>query len=320
MDNVEKVVKPENSKQEKEEREVLLEVKNATVRFKVGRKYIYACNNLNFKIYKGETFGLVGESGSGKTSISRAILGINKLHAGEILFHGKNISEKLPRDERKMVRKNIQMIFQDPAASLNERANIDYIVSEGLFNFKLFKNKEERVQKVVDILDAVGLLPEHLSRFPHEFSGGQRQRIGIARALVIEPELVLADEPISALDVSIRAQVLNLLKKLQKERSLTYLFIAHDLSIIRYISDRIAVMHQGYILELGNANDIYSNPIHPYTKSLLTAIPQPDPRTKDQRKKLVYDKGDLDYARCQWIEVKPGHFVLGTPDKIKSWL
>lgn len=313
-------VKTEDQVNQNEEKEVLLEVKDASIRFKVGRKYIHACNNLNFKIYKGETFGLVGESGSGKTTISRAILGINKLYNGEILFHGKNIAGKLPKHERKLVKKNIQMVFQDPAASLNERANVDYIVSEGLYNFKLFNTDEERIKKVCDMLDAVGLLPEHLSRYPHEFSGGQRQRIGIARALVLEPELVLADEPISALDVSIRAQVLNLLKQLQSELSLTYLFIAHDLSIIRYISDRIAVMHQGYILELGNANDIYSNPIHPYTKSLLTAIPQPDPRSKNQRAKLVYDKGDLDYAKCQWIEVKPGHFVLGTDDLIKQWI
>ena len=202
------------------------------------------------------------------------------------------------------------MIFQDPAASLNERANIDYIISEGLYNFHMFNSKEERLNKVVSMLDAVGLLPEHLSRYPHEFSGGQRQRIGIARALVIEPQLVLADEPISALDVSIRAQVLNLLKKLQHDQGLTYLFIAHDLSIIRYISDRIAVMHQGFIVELGPAEEIYSHPLHPYTRSLLTAIPQPDPKTKDERKKVPYNKGDIDYDKCVWEEARPGYYVL----------
>ena len=214
-------------------------------------------------------------------------------------------------------KKNIQMIFQDPAASLNERANVDYIISEGLYNFHMFKSKEERLNKVVSMLDAVGLLPEHLSRYPHEFSGGQRQRIGIARALVIEPQLVLADEPISALDVSIRAQVLNLLKKLQNDQGLTYLFIAHDLSIIRYISDRIAVMHQGYIVELGPANEIYSHPLHPYTRSLLTAIPQPDPKTKDQRKKVPYQQGDLVYGECHWKEFRKDHFVL-VNDKLEK--
>ena len=300
-------------------KEVLVSVVDASIHFKVGRKVIKACNNLNFDVYAGETFGLVGESGSGKTTISRAILGINPLATGGIYFKGKLISGDLTKSERMTTKKNIQMIFQDPAASLNERANIDYIVSEGLYNFHLFNTKEERIQKVSTMMREVGLLPEHLSRYPHEFSGGQRQRIGIARALVIEPELVLADEPISALDVSIRAQVLNLLKQLQNDKNLTYLFIAHDLSIIRYISDRIAVMHQGYIVELGNAEDIYTNPLHPYTRALLTAIPQPDPKTKDDRVKLVYDKGDVDYAACQWIEVKPQHYVLTTPELLEKW-
>ena len=302
------------------EREVLLSVRNADVHFKVKRRIIKACNNVSFDIYKGETFGLVGESGSGKTTISRAILGINKLTNGEIIFKGKNISSGLTRAEKKANKKNIQMIFQDPASSLNERANVDYIISEGLYNFKLFETKEERLEKVCKMLDEVGLLPEHLSRYPHEFSGGQRQRIGIARALVIEPELVLADEPISALDVSIRAQVLNLLKKLQRERHLTYLFIAHDLSIIKYISDRIAVMHQGYVVELGEADELYSHPIHPYTQSLLTAIPQPDPNFKFHEYHTVYEKGDIKYEECEWVEVRPGHFVLGTPELINKWL
>lgn len=227
-------------------KEILLEVVDCDIHFKVGKRIVKACNNLNFKIYRGETFGLVGESGSGKTTISRAIIGINHLKRGAIYFKGENIARKLSKEKRMETKHSIQMIFQDPAASLNERANVDYIISEGLYNFKLFDSTQERLDKVHKILNEVSLLPEHLSRYPHEFSGGQRQRIGIARALVIEPELVLADEPISALDVSIRAQILNLLKKLQKERKLTYLFIAHDLSIIRYISDRIAVMHKGY--------------------------------------------------------------------------
>lgn len=304
---------------DKNGKEILLSVVSANIFFGSGKNVVKASQNLNFDVHVGETFGLVGESGSGKTTISRAILGINKLHSGAIYFKGKLISKDLSKQETKQTKKNIQMIFQDPAASLNERANIDYIVSEGLYNFHLFKSKEERVNKVTEIMEAVGLLPEHLSRYPHEFSGGQRQRIGIARALVIEPELILADEPISALDVSIRAQVLNLLRKMQEEKNLTYLFIAHDLSIIRYISDRIAVMHQGHIVELGNAEDIYNDPIHPYTKALLTAIPQPDPMTNDSRKKYAYHKADLDYEKCRWCEVKPGHFVLIPPSKKEAW-
>lgn len=302
-----------------ENKEVLLSVKNVDVHFKVKKNVVKACNHVSFDIYKGETFGLVGESGSGKTTISRAILGINKVTNGEIIFNGKVISKKLSKQEKKENKRKIQMIFQDPASCLNERANVDYIISEGLYNFHLFENPTDRLNKVCKILDEVGLLPEHLSRYPHEFSGGQRQRIGIARALVIEPELVLADEPISALDVSIRAQVLNLLKKLQKERSLTYLFIAHDLSIIKYISDRIAVMHQGYVVELGSADDVYSSPIHPYTKSLLTAIPQPDPNYKLKKHHTIYNKGDINYDACEWIEIKPGHFVLGTKELINEW-
>lgn len=300
-------------------REILLEVKDVDVWFKVGRHTVKACNDINFKIYKGETFGLVGESGSGKTTISRAILGINKTRKGGIYFHGEKINRKMSRRKILAVKKKIQMIFQDPAASLNERANVDYIISEGLYNFNLFESTEDRLNKITEMLHEVSLLPEHLSRYPHEFSGGQRQRIGIARALIIEPELVLADEPISALDVSIRAQILNLLKKLQRERDLTYLFIAHDLSIIKYISDRVAVMHDGYVVELGDANDIYENPIHPYTKALLTAIPQPDPRTKESRVKLVYKKGDINYAECEFIRVSPTREVLGTPELIKKW-
>ena len=298
-------------------RNVLLSVVESSVFFKVGRNIVKATVNGNFDIYEGETFGLVGESGSGKTTISRAILRINPLTKGGIYFKGRLISSKMNKHETMAMRKNIQMIFQDPAASLNERANVDYIISEGLYNFHMFKTKEERLNRVERMLHSVGLLHEHMSRYPHEFSGGQRQRIGIARALVIEPQLVLADEPISALDVSIRAQVLNLLKKLQNEKKLTYLFIAHDLSIIRYISDRIAVMHQGHIVEVGASEEIYSNPLHPYTRSLLTAIPQPDPRTKDQRKKVPYVKGDLDYDKCRWVEFKNKHYVL-VDDKLEQ--
>jgi len=311
-----KVIRHEDSK---DDREVLLEVQDVDIYFKVGKFTVKACNHLNFKVYKGETFGLVGESGSGKTTITRAIIGINELTHGRILFKGQDISRIKDKEGKKNLKKNIQMIFQDPTASLNERANIDYIVSEGLYNFNLFENNEDRHNKVVKAMREVGLLPEHLSRYPHEFSGGQKQRIGIARALIVEPELVLADEPISSLDVSIRAQVLNLLRDLQEQNNLTYIFIAHDLSIIKYISDRIAVMHQGYVVELGTAEAIYSNPVHPYTKSLLTAIPQPDPASKDDRVKVIYNKGNMDYEKMDWIEVVPEHFVLGTPELIKKW-
>ncbi len=300
-------------------REILLEVQEADVFFKHGKHVVKACNKLNFKVYKGETFGLVGESGSGKTTISRAILGLNRINGGAIYYNGRKISGKMNRKQTLAVKKKIQMIFQDPAASLNERANIDYIISEGLYNFNLYEDTKSRLDKITDMLHQVSMLPEHLSRYPHEFSGGQRQRIGIARALIIEPELVLADEPISALDVSIRAQILNLLKKLQRENNLTYLFIAHDLSIIKYISDRVAVMNDGYIVELGDANDIYANPVHPYTKSLLTAIPQPDPRTKNDRIKMVYDRKGINYDECEFIEVNPGRYVLGTEELIKEW-
>ena len=300
-------------------REILLSLKDVHIQFKVGKKIIRAANHITFDVYRGETFGLVGESGSGKTTVSRAILGINPTAKGAIYYEGKRIDCKRSKQEVLETKKKIQMIFQDPAASLNERANVDYIISEGLYNFKLFKDEAERISKVEKALESVGLLPEHLSRYPHEFSGGQRQRIGIARALVIEPELVLADEPISALDVSIRAQVLNLLKKLQNEKKYTYVFVAHDLSIIKYISDRIAVMHQGYIVELGNANDIYSNPVHPYTRSLLTAIPQPDPNSEKERKRTPYNKGSMNYETCEMIEVSPGHFVLGTKELVDSW-
>lgn len=221
----------------------------------------------------------------------------------------------------KYVVKNIQMVFQDPAASLNERATVDYIVSEGLINFNLYENEADRKQKVVDALQSVGLLPEHATRYPHEFSGGQRQRIGMARAIVMEPEFIIADEPISALDVSIRAQVLNLLKKLQAEKGLTYLFIAHDLSVVRFISDRIAVIHKGRIVELAEAEELFLNPLHPYTKSLLSAIPIPDPRLEKNKKLVVYTGEEHDYTvdKPKWTEIKPGHFVWANEQEIKVY-
>lgn len=297
--------------------EVLLSVKDLEVKF----KDFVAVSDVNFEIYKGETFSLVGESGSGKTTIGRAIMRINETSKGEILFKGKKINERLAKNLNKEMVKNIQMIFQDPAASLNDRATVDYIVSEGLINFKLYQDMTERKQKVLNALTAVGLLPEHASRYPHEFSGGQRQRIGIARAIVMEPEFIIADEPISALDVSIRAQVLNLLKKLQQEKDLTYLFIAHDLSVVRFISDRIAVIYKGRIVELAEAEELFLNPFHPYTKSLLSAIPIPDPRLEKNKQLIVYTGEEHDYRvdKPKWIEIKMGHFVWANESEARNY-
>ena len=281
-----------NSSSENNEKTPIIQLKNVDINF-VSFK---AVKNATFDIYKGETFSLVGESGSGKTTIGRAIIRINEVSNGEILFEGKRISGKISRKEDRDVVRNIQMIFQDPAASLNERATVDYIVSEGLYNFKLFENEADRVRKVENIIKEVGLLPEHLTRYPHEFSGGQRQRIGIARSIVMEPKFVIADEPISALDVSIRAQVLNLLKKFQKELGITYLFIAHDLSIVRFISDRIGVIYKGDMVEIAETEELFNYPLHPYTKSLLSAIPVPDPEIEKNKKLFVYDPSIHDYS------------------------
>ena len=254
----------------KELKEVLVSVRNMEVTFGSKRNKFVAVHGVSFDIYKGETFGLVGESGSGKTTIGRAIIRINPMSDGEVIYKGQKINGKISRELDKQVTQQIQMIFQDPMASLNERAKVDYIVSEGLMNIHPEMSKEERTQKVSQALLEVGLLPEFASRFPHEFSGGQRQRIGIARSLIMEPEFIIADEPISALDVSIRAQVLNLLSRLQKERGLTYLFIAHDLSVMRFICDRIAVIHKGVIVELAEAEQLFAHPLHPYTRALLS--------------------------------------------------
>ncbi|HFU3713708.1 ATP-binding cassette domain-containing protein [Streptococcus suis] len=291
--------------------EKLVEIKDLEISFGEGRKKFVAVKNANFFINRGETFSLVGESGSGKTTIGRAIIGLNETSGGDILYNGEKINGKISHEKSRELIKKIQMIFQDPAASLNERATVDYIISEGLYNFKLFNNEEERQAKVRSMMTEVGLLAEHLTRFPHEFSGGQRQRIGIARALVMNPELVIADEPISALDVSVRAQVLNLLKRLQEELGLTYLFIAHDLSVVRFISDRIAVIHKGVIVEVAETEELFKNPLHPYTRSLLSAVPIPDPILERQKTLVVYDPNMHDYSvdRPEMHEIKPGHFV-----------
>ncbi len=293
-------------------KEPLLQVRDMEVTFGKGKKKFVAVKGVTFDIYKGETFGLVGESGSGKTTIGRAIIRINPISAGEVTFKGQRISGKISRQLDKQVTQKIQMIFQDPMASLNERAKVDYIVSEGLINVHPNISKEEREAAVSKALSDVGLLPEFASRFPHEFSGGQRQRIGIARSLIMEPEFIIADEPISALDVSIRAQVLNLMSKLQKERGLTYLFIAHDLSVMRFICDRIAVIHKGVIVELSETEKLFAHPLHPYTRALLSAIPMPDPESEREKVLEVYDPSCHHYETDKpvWTEIEPGHFIM----------
>ena len=304
------------------EREKLIELKDLQITFGSGKKKFVAVDHVNFDIYKGETFSLVGESGSGKTTIGRAICRINPTSGGDILFKGHKINGKISKELDQEVIRKIQMIFQDPQSSLNERAKVSYIVGEGLMNVRPDLTAAQREEKVRQALLDVGLLPEFASRFPHEFSGGQRQRIGIARALIVEPEFIIADEPISALDMSIRAQVLNLLRHLQKERGITYLFIAHDLSVMRYISDRIAVIHKGDIVELADAEELVNHAIHPYTRSLLSAIPMPNPRLERKKKLLVYDPAMHDYTAepPQWQELRPNHFVLCNATEAAQWI
>ena len=304
------------------EREKLIELKDLQITFGSGKKKFVAVDHVNFDIYKGETFSLVGESGSGKTTIGRAICRINPTSGGDILFKGQKINGKISKELDQEVIRKIQMIFQDPQSSLNERAKVSYIVGEGLMNVRPDLTAAQREEKVRQALLDVGLLPEFASRFPHEFSGGQRQRIGIARALIVEPEFIIADEPISALDMSIRAQVLNLLRHLQKERGITYLFIAHDLSVMRYISDRIAVIRKGNIVELADAEELVTHPLHPYTRSLLSAIPMPDPRREREKTLLVYDPAMHDYTAAPpaWRELRPRHWVLCNDAEAEKWL
>ena len=301
-------------------REVLLSVKNMSVCFGKGKHLFKAVDNVSFDIYKGETFGLVGESGSGKTTIGRAIIRINPTTSGDILFKGQKINGKISRELDRRVTREIQMIFQDPMASLNERAKVDYIVSEGLQSGEKLPEAERRA-RVEKALSEVGLLPEFASRFPHEFSGGQRQRIGVARALIMQPDFVIADEPISALDVSIRAQVLNLLSDLQKERGLTYLFISHDLSVMRFICDRIAVIHKGVLVELAETEKLFAHPLHPYTRALLSAIPLPDPAREKNKKLEVYDPTQHDYSvdKPSWVEIEEGHMIWGNQKELKKY-
>ena len=302
-------------------REVLLSVKNMSVCFGKGKHLFKAVDNVSFDIFKGETFGLVGESGSGKTTIGRAIIRINPTTSGEVIFKGERINGRISRELDRRVTREIQMIFQDPMASLNERAKVDYIVSEGLLSSGERLPEAERKARVEKALSEVGLLPEFASRFPHEFSGGQRQRIGVARALIMQPDFVIADEPISALDVSIRAQVLNLLSDLQQERGLTYLFISHDLSVMRFICDRIAVIHKGVLVELAQTEQLFAHPLHPYTRALLSAIPLPDPAREKNKKLEVYDPTQHDYTvdKPSWVEIEEGHMIWGNEKEIGKY-
>ena len=299
------------SEKEKKDKKVLVDVRDLTVQFGSRKNPFTAVDKASFQIYKGETFGLVGESGSGKTTIGRAIIRINPTASGEIIYDGERISGKISKAKDKEVTRRIQMIFQDPMASLNERAKVDYIIAEGLLNLPKKLSKQERNRIISEALDSVGLLPEFASRFPHEFSGGQRQRIGIARAMVMNPEFIIADEPISALDVSIRAQVLNLMAKLQREMGLTYLFISHDLSVMRFICDRICVIHKGVLVELAETEELFAHPMHPYTQALLSAIPMPDPEHEKKKVLKVYDPSQHEYStdKPKWMEIRPDHFV-----------
>lgn len=299
---------------------VLLEVKNLKQFFRVDRKTTTrAVDDVSFHIYEGETFSVVGESGSGKSTLGRTLIRIYDGNSGDVTFMGKKISGKLSEETRQFLRKNMQMIFQDPMASLNPRKKVLDTVAFGLDVNKMTASAEERKARVLEVLKSVGLHEDHLNRFPHQFSGGQRQRIGVARALVLQPKFIIADEIISALDVSIQAQVINLMKKLQRELGLTYMFIAHDLSMVRYISDRVAVMHVGHIVEMGTVDDVYNNPMHPYTRSLLSAIPHPDPVSEKSRKRFVYDISTVIYNDSHMKQLSETHSVLTTDKDFEMW-
>lgn len=300
----------------------LLTVEGLKQYFKVNKSFtVKAVDNVSFEIYPGETYGLVGESGSGKSTIGRSIIRLYDPTSGKITFNGMDISGKMSKTENSTLRTQMQMIFQDPMASLNPRKKIGSIIGEGLDIHHMYKTNAEREDKIKAILHKVGLAPEHAARYPHQFSGGQRQRVGIARALIMNPKLIIADECISALDVSIQAQVVNLMKDIQQETDTAYLFIAHDLSMVKYISDRIGVLHLGHLLETGTTDEIFSNPIHPYTKSLLSAIPAPNPIVEKQRTSLSYDykTSGIDYNQGTSHLVDGSHYVKCTDDELKSW-
>ena len=302
--------------------EPLLKVENLVQYFPVSRTYtVKAVNGVSFNIYPGETYGLVGESGSGKTTIGRSIIRLYNPTDGRITFNGKVISGVLDRNTRSMLRSDMQMIFQDPMASLNPRKKVGDIISEGMDIHHRFANRQEREEKISEMLKKVGLSPEHAARYPHQLSGGMRQRVGIARALIMNPKLIIADECISALDVSIQAQVVNLMKDIQAETQCAYLFIAHDLSMVKYISDRIGVLHLGYMVESGTKEEIFSHPVHPYTKSLLSAIPHPNPVVEKHRVALTYNyaTSGIDYAKGTEHSAGGTHTVLATDEEFDAW-
>ncbi|MBT2683506.1 oligopeptide/dipeptide ABC transporter ATP-binding protein [Bacillus sp. ISL-37] len=313
------------------ENEVLLSIRDLKKHFTMGKKEILkAVDGISFDIYKGETFGLVGESGCGKSTAGRTMIGLYDRTDGEVVFNGKDV-HSLSEKEKFQFHKQMQMIFQDPYASLNPRSTVKEIISEPMEVHGLFPKKKERLERIYQLLEDVGLNRDHANRYPHEFSGGQRQRIGIARALALDPDFIIADEPISALDVSVQAQVVNLLKRLQEEKGLTYLFIAHDLSMVKQISDRIGVMYLGQIVELTASNQLYNKPLHPYTQALLSAIPIPDPDVEDKRERIILQgelpspmdppSGCVFRTRCQhamdicaqkkpvWQEIDKDHYV-----------
>lgn len=312
-------------------KEALLQVNNLKKHFSMGKgQTLKAVDDVSFHIEQGETFGIVGESGCGKSTAGRTIIGLYNRTEGEVLYDGKNVHSMTEKEKFAFHRK-IQMIFQDPYASLNPRSTVQEIISEPMEVHGLYPNKRERLERVYQLLEDVGLNRDHANRYPHEFSGGQRQRIGIARALALDPEFIIADEPISALDVSVQAQVVNLLKGLQKKKGLTYLFIAHDLSMVKHISDRIGVMYLGNLVELTTSENLYKNPLHPYTQALLSAIPIPDPDVEDHRERIILEgelpspmnppSGCVFRTRCpyameacasmkpEWQEIEKDHFV-----------
>ena len=300
----------------------LLTVKGLKQYFKVSNNYtVHAVENVSFQIYPGETYGLVGESGSGKSTIGRSIIRLYDPTAGEINFNGMDISGRINKANSQALRTQMQMIFQDPMASLNPRKKVEDIIGEGLDIHHMYKTQDERREKVEKILEKVGLAPEHAERYPHQFSGGQRQRVGIARALIMNPKLIIADECISALDVSIQAQVVNLMKDIQQETGTAYLFIAHDLSMVKYISDRIGVLHLGHLLETGTTEEIFANPIHPYTRSLLSAIPLPNPVVEKRRVAETYDyaTSGIDYSKGTSHHVEGSHYVKCTDEEFAKW-
>ena len=303
--------------------EPILKVDGLKQYFKVSNSFtVKAVDDVSFEIYPGETYGLVGESGSGTSTIGRSVIRLYDPTAGKILFEGKDISGKMSKDTQKLLRNDMQMIFQDPMASLNPRKKVEDIIGEGLDIHHKFASAAERDQMVKAILRKVGLAPEHATRYPHQFSGGQRQRVGIARALIMNPKLIIADECISALDVSIQAQVVNLMKDIQEETGTAFLFIAHDLSMVKYISDRIGVLHLGHLLETGTTEEIFNHPVHPYTRSLLSAIPSPNPVVEKKRVAETYDykTSGIDYTKGTKHLVEGSHYVRCTDEEFSEWM